>query len=77
MKKANKDKRVEYGRKLCEERIEKLNNLLNNNLLSVKVKDRMNNVIGEEFILNGDSKIVINKVNEVVAKIKEQESNKK
>ena len=53
MKKASKEECVEYGKKLCKERLEMLNSMLNNSILEITIKDNNNVVVGSKFIPAG------------------------
>jgi hypothetical protein len=70
MKKANKDKRVEYGKKLCEKHLEKMNAILKNNILKVTIKDNENNLIKEEFIKNDGFEAVNKNITNIIENIR-------
>ena len=54
MKKANKDERVAFGEKLCAEYVDKLNHMLNNDMVNIVIRDKTNTIVGTK-VLNGGS----------------------
>ncbi len=74
MKKANKEARVEYGKKLCEEKIVTLDNMLKNNILQVVVKDGNDNLVANRYINGGDFQTINNNVQKVIEEINNQKA---
>ena len=55
MKKANKDERVAFGEKLCAEYVDKLNHMLNNDMVNIVIRDNKTYTIVATKVLNGGS----------------------
>lgn len=73
IKKANKEERIEYGKKLCEEYVGKLDNMLKNNILQVLVRDENNNVVADKLINGGDFQTINKGVQKVIDNINKTE----
>lgn len=69
MKTANKEERIEYGKKLCEEHVNKLDNMLKNNILQVVVRDVNNNVVADKLINCGGLETINKGVQKVIDNI--------
>jgi hypothetical protein len=74
MKRANKEERIEYGKKICEEKIETLNNILKNNVLQLIVKDGNNDVVANRYINGGDFQTINNNVQKVIEEINKEKT---